>query len=199
MIEVENYHKHTNDSNVYTPDSTVSYIDYFNRALEVGSKCITTTEHGWCGNNFDIYLQLEKFNKKLIKEGKNPLKFVFGGEFYWVKDRSEKDKSNCHIIILARNENGRKKINKIMSQCNKDGYYYKPRLDLDLIMSLPSNDVFITTACVAFWKYEDIDDIVLKLNEKFPYFFLEVQAHHTDKQRNINKHILFITIIYIKG
>lgn len=196
MIEVENYHKHTNDSNVYTPDSTVSYIDYFNRALEVGSKCITTTEHGWCGNNFDIYLQLEKFNKKLIKEGKNPLKFVFGGEFYWVKDRSEKDKSNCHIIILARNENGRKKINKIMSQCNKDGYYYKPRLDLDLIMSLPSNDVFITTACVAFWKYEDIDDIVLKLNEKFPYFFLEVQAHHTNKQRNINKHILELSNKY---
>lgn len=190
MREVENYHKHTNDSNVYTPDSTVGYIDYFNRALEVGSKCITTVEHGWAGNNFDTYSQLEKFNKKLTKEGKEPLKFVFGGEFYWVKDRLEKDSSNCHIVILARNENGRKKINKIMSQCNKDGYYYKPRLDIELIMSLPPKDVMITTACVAFWKYDDIDDIVFELNKKFPYFFLEVQSHHTDKQRNVNKHIL---------
>lgn len=196
MREVENYHKHTADSNVYTPDSTVTYIDYFNRALEVGSKCITTVEHGYCGNNFDTYLQLEKFNKKLIKEGKSPLKFIFGGEFYWVKDRFEKDRTNSHIVLLARNENGRKKINGIMSQCNKDGFYGKPRLDLDLIMSLPPNDVMISSACIAFWKYEDIDDIVLKLNEKFPHFYLEVQAHHTDKQRKINEHILELSEKY---
>lgn len=41
------------------------------------------------------------------------------------------------MIILARNENGRKKINGIMSQCNKDGFYFKPRLDIELIKSLP--------------------------------------------------------------
>ena len=47
-----------------------------------------------------------------------------------------------------------------MSQCNKDGYYYRPRVDLELIMSLPSEDVFITSACIAFNKYDDIDDII---------------------------------------
>ena len=196
MREVENYHKHTDDSNPYTPDSPIKYIDYFNRTIEVGGKCITTVEHGWAGNNFDTYLQLEKFNKKLKKEGKHPLKFVFGGEYYWVKNRFEKDSSNCHIVILARNENGRKKINGIMSEANKTGYYYKPRLDLDLIFSLPTEDVFITTACVAFWKYEDIDEIVVKLNQKFPHFFLEVQAHHTDRQKKINSHILELSKKY---
>lgn len=83
-----------------------------------------------------------------------------------------------------------------MSQCNKDGYYYRPRIDLELIMSLPSEDVFITSACVAWWKYEDIDDIVLKLHNKFKHFYLEVQAHHTDKQREINKHILELSNKY---
>lgn len=90
MIEYENYHKHTADSNVYTPDSVATYQDYFDRTIEVGGKTISTVEHGWCGNNFDIYLQVEKFNKKLKKQNKEPLKFVFGGEFYWVKDRHEK-------------------------------------------------------------------------------------------------------------
>ena len=195
--DYENYHKHTADSNVYTPDSTAVYQDYFDRTVELGGKCITTVEHGWCGNNFDTYLQLEKFNKKLKNKGKDPLKFVFGGEFYWVKDRHEKDNSNCHIVLLARNENGRKKINGVMSQCNKDGFYSRPRLDMELLLSLPPNDVMVTTACVAFWnRYEDIDDIVLKLNEHFPYFFLEVQTHDTDFQKEINKHIIELSNEY---
>ncbi len=164
--------------------------DYLKRTYELGHKTISTVEHGWVGRYFDSYLKIEKFNKKLIDKGESPLKWIFGGEFYWVKDRFEKDRTNSHIVILAKNENGRKNINRIMSQCNKDGYYYRPRIDLDLIMSLPSEDVFITTACLAFWKYEDIDDIILKLHNKFKHFYLEVQAHHTEKQKEVNKHIL---------
>lgn len=193
MIEYENYHKHTADSNVYTPDSVATYQDYFDRTIEVGGKTISTVEHGWCGNNFDIYLQVEKFNKKLKNQNKEPLKFVFGGEFYWVKDRHEKDNSNCHMVILARNENGRKKINGIMSQCNKDGFYFKPRLDIELIKSLPKNDVMITTACVAGWKYDNADEIFIELSKMFPYFFLEVQSHNTKEQKELNAKILKIS------
>ena len=193
MIEYENYHKHTADSNVYTPDSVATYQDYFDRTIEVGGKTISTVEHGWCGNNFDIYLQVEKFNKKLKNQNKEPLKFVFGGEFYWVKDRHEKDNSNCHMVILARNENGRKKINGIMSQCNKDGFYFKPRLDIELIKSLPKNDVMITTACIAGWKYDNADEIFIDLSKMFPHFFLEVQSHNTKEQKELNAKILEIS------
>lgn len=193
MIEYENYHKHTADSNVYTPDSVATYQDYFDRTIEVGGKTISTVEHGWCGNNFDIYLQVEKFNKKLKNQNKEPLKFVFGGEFYWVKDRHEKDNSNCHMIILARNENGRKKINGIMSQCNKDGFYFKPRLDIELIKSLPKDDVMITTACIAGWKYDNADEIFIELSKMFPHFFLEVQSHNTREQKELNAKILKIS------
>jgi DNA polymerase III alpha subunit len=164
--------------------------DYLKRTYELGHKTISTVEHGWVGNYFDSYLKIEKFNKKLMDKGESPLKWIFGGEFYWVKDRFAKDRTNSHIVILARNENGRKNINRIMSQCNKDGYYYRPRIDIDLILSLPSDDVFIATSCLAFWKYEDIDNIVLKLNERFKHFYLEVQAHHTEIQKGINRHII---------
>ena len=95
------------------------------------------------------------------------------------------------MILLARNDNGRKALNKILSIANKDGYYYRPRLDLELIMSLPPDDVMITTACVAYWnKYQDIDDITAQLASKFPYFYLEVQPHHTQQQADLNRHIL---------
>lgn len=177
-------------SNVYTKDSPLIHLDYWNELkARYGDKpcAYTTVEHGWAGNYFKTYDDLEKFNKK---NGTN-IKFVFGYEAYWVKDRYTDDKSNCHMVLLARNDNGRKALNKILSIANKDGYYYRPRLDLELIMSLPPDDVMLTTACIAYWnKYQDIDDITAQLASKFPYFYLEVQPHHTQQQADLNRHIL---------
>ena len=186
----QDYHKHTSLSNVYTKDSPLIHLDYWNELkTRYGDKpcAYTTVEHGWAGNYFKTYDDIEKFNKK---NGTN-IKFVFGYEAYWVKDRHTDDKSNCHMILLARNDNGRKALNKILSIANKDGYYYRPRLDLELIMSLPPDDVMLTSACCAYWnKYQDIDDITAQLSSKFPYFYLEVQPHHTQQQADLNRHIL---------
>lgn len=186
----QDYHKHTSLSNVYTKDSPLIHLDYWNELkARYGDKpcAYTTVEHGWAGNYFKTYDDLEKFNKK---NGTN-IKFIFGYEAYWVKDRHTDDKSNCHMILLARNDNGRKALNKILSIANKDGYYYRPRLDLELIMSLPPDDVMITSACIAYWnKYQDIDDITAQLASKFSYFYLEVQPHHTQQQADLNRHIL---------
>lgn len=185
-----NYHKHTSLSNVYTKDSPLVHKDYWDELKKrYGEKeCIyTTVEHGWAGNYFKTYDDLEKYNQK----NNTNIRFVFGTEAYWVKDRHEEDKSNCHIILLARNDKGRKAINKIISIANKDGYYYRPRIDKELLDMLDGNDVMITTACIAFWnKYEDIDDFVQYLADRFLYFFLEVQPHNTDSQKELNRHII---------
>lgn len=191
-----NYHKHSSLSNRYTKDSPLVPMDYW---LELKARygetpCIyTTVEHGWAGNYFKQYDDLEKFNKK---NGTN-IKFVFGCEAYWVKNRHENDRSNCHIILLARNDKGRRAINKIVSIANKDGYYARPRIDLELIDTLPPDDVFITTACIAFWnKYDNIEEIVKNLSSKFPYFYLEVQPQHTDSQVEINRRIVELSYKY---
>lgn len=185
-----NYHKHTSLSNRYMKDSPLLPIDYWNELkARYGDKpCIyTTVEHGWAGNYFKQYDDLEKFNKK---NGTN-IRWIYGAEAYWVKDRHESDRSNCHIVLLARTDKGRKAINKILSIANKDGYYARPRIDLKLIDQLPIDDVMITTACIAFWnKYDDIDDIVIQLAHKFPHFYLEVQAHDTLAQKQLNEHLL---------
>lgn len=185
-----NYHKHTSLSNRYMKDSPLLPVDYWNELkARYGDKpCIyTTVEHGWAGNYFNQYDDLEKFNKK---NGTN-IRWIYGAEAYWVKNRHESDRSNCHIVLLARTDKGRKAINKILSIANKDGYYARPRIDLELIDQLPYDDVMITTACIAFWnKYNNIDDIVIKLAHKFPHFYLEVQAHDTLAQKQLNEHLL---------
>ena len=188
-----NYHKHTSLSNRYMKDSPLLPIDYWNELkARYGDKpCIyTTVEHGWAGNYFKQYDDLEKFNKK---NGTN-IRWIYGAEAYWVKDRHEPDRSNCHIVLLARTDKGRKAINKILSIANKDGYYARPRIDLELIDQLPYDDVMITTACVAFWnKYDDIADIVRHLAESFPHFYLEVQSHNTPSQKELNRRIIKIS------
>lgn len=185
-----NYHKHTSLSNRYMKDSPLLPVDYWNelKARYGDKSCIyTTVEHGWAGNYFKQYDDLEKFNKK---NGTN-IRWIYGAEAYWVKDRHQPDRSNCHIVLLARTDKGRKAINKILSIANKDGYYARPRIDLKLIDQLPIDDVMITTACIAFWnKYDDIDDIVRNLSTSFPHFYLEVQAHNTPEQKELNQRII---------
>lgn len=181
MCEYETYHKHTYYSNVFVSDSTVSLVDYVKRAKELGQQTLCSLEHGWQGNYYQAY--------ELCKA--NGLKLVIGAEAYWVKDRTTDDKSNCHIVILAKNENGRRALNLALSEANLTGFYYKPRLDISLILGLPKDDVIVTTACVAYWKYEDIDDITALFAEHFgKNFYLEVQPHNNKRQAELNAHIL---------
>ncbi len=188
----QNYHKHSYWSNIKVSDSATSLEEYCKRAVELGHGIISSLEHGWQGHYIECHQLAAKYN----------LKFLFGVEAYWVKDRfyvdenGRKDGANCHICLLAMNENGRQAINEILSQAAedcyfKDTFYRQTRIDLPLIMSLPENDVVVTTACLAFHKYEDIDEIILSLANKFKNnFFLEVQYHNTIAQKKLNQHIL---------
>lgn len=158
--------------------------DYARRASELGHGIISSCEHGWQGRYIECYELAKKYG----------LKFVFSAEAYWVKDRFEKDRSNCHIFMAARNENGRRAINDILSEACLTGYYGQPRIDIPLIMSLPPEDVILTTACVAYWKYDDIEDITKQFHEHFGRnLFLEVQYHNTQKQKELNRRIMDVS------
>jgi len=184
---MENYHKHTSYSNIFTPDSAVTIEQYAKRAVELGQKSLSSCEHGFCGNVWQTKEIAEKYG----------LKWYVACEPYWVKDRHEADRTNAHIILMAKNENGRQDINEILSTANEDGYYYKPRIDLELLMKLTPTDVFCTSACCAFWQYDDIDDIVLQLQDHFKdNFALEIQSHNTDRQKEVNRHIKELSAEY---
>lgn len=197
MKKFQNYHKHTSWSNIFTPDSASSIEDYVNRIIELGHNVLSSVEHGWQGHYYKVYEAVknknEEFAKRRLQGEENvpeDLKFIFGTEAYWVKDRFSKEKYG-HIILLAKNEEGRREINDILSEANITGYYNRPRIDIELLMSLHKENVFITTACIAFWQVEGIDDIVAKLKDHFQEsLYLEVQYHNTESQKKLNKHIL---------
>lgn len=62
---------------------------------------------------------------------------------------------------------------------------------MPLLLSLPKDDLIVTTACIAYWRYENIEEITAMLAKHFgKNFFLEVQYHNTESQRELNKRIL---------
>lgn len=115
-------------------------------------------------------------------------------EAYFVKDRHDKDNTNCHIILAAKTRKGVGDLNMVLSEANISGYYYRPRVDMELLLSLDPRDVFVTTACIAgMFKYglDEAEKLILRLAAHFRgSFMLEVQYHDTDKQRELNRFLL---------
>ena len=181
MYKYQNYHKHTFYTNPLIADSIASNEDYAKRAAELGHGIISIMEHGWQGRYIEGFELAQKYG----------LKFVSGVEAYWVKDRTEKDKTNCHIYLGARNERGRRAMNDILAEANITGFYGRPRVDIPLLLSLNPDDFIVTSACLAYWYYDDADEITLQLRDHFKEnFFLEVQYHNTEKQMAVNEHIM---------
>lgn len=186
-MRYENYHKHSHYSNIRTLDSICKPEEYMKRAVELGHKNYFTTEHGFQGNIFEAYTLCQKYG----------LKCIYAVEAYYVDNTFYKaNRTNYHIILVAMTESGRKQINKIMSIANQQGYYYKPRIDLKLLLSLNPNDVVVTTACVASRMFKGDDwyneFFIPVFNHFKSNFYLEVQNHNSQIQIEYNKKILAI-------
>lgn len=200
---MQNYHKHSYVSNIILADSVVSNEDYCKRAVELGHQIISSCEHGTQGDWFGCHDLAAEYG----------LKWRYVSEAYFVEDRNPElgDKNNCHIILAAKTRKGIGDINEALSEANISGYYFRPRVDMEILMSLDPKDVFVTTACLGgVWRYGFIkdeeaedgepgyhydfskpDDIVRKLHAHFgDSFMLEIQYHNVDKQKIINRHIL---------
>lgn len=172
-----------------TLDCVVKNTDYINRSLELGCKNYFTTQHGWTGKFLEAY--------DLCKQ--NGLKMVYGAELYMVKNRREKDNSNYHVVLISKNQDGFHELNSIMSESNRSGFYYKPRIDIELLKQLNPNNFFITSACVAGFlrPSDDMKELFEAVYNHFGQnFFLEVQNHSFDIQVQHNKNMLLLKQYY---
>lgn len=213
---VENYHKHTTWSDLVQIDSATSIEDFIRKSDSYGCKCYFSGEHGYQGEWLHCY---DVCNSTNSEDGRkklgvvNPIKFRYSVETYWVKDadeilfeeytdkktgeiktREKKDNTNCHMVIIARTYNAMRKLNYILSCAHEDGFYYKPRIDLKALFTLSKDEVYITSSCIAGWKYEDATEIWVRIWQHFgDSFFLEYQANNTDEQKDLNKRIYEIS------
>lgn len=174
-----NYHKHDHYGNPWMADSVTKPEEYCKRAKELGHTSIFTVNHGITGNVFE-WLELSELYD---------LKMIYGFETYYVPNRFEKDRSNKHLILIAKNNDGVLELNDIMSESHISGFYYRPRIDKELLFSINPKNFIVTSACIAgVW---DDTELVCALNRKFGNnFFLEVQSHNIREQREMNKRVL---------
>lgn len=216
-----NYHSHKMYSNVKSLDVVAKPIEYIVRTIELDGKeaIYFTTEHGYQGNVYEAHTLCNEVCVKLTQENKEytkhncdkckykdtcdksykGIKMVVGSEVYYVKNRKEKDSSNYHLIIIAKNKEGYKDLNRILSYSNIDGIYYKNRIDDELLFSINPNNVIITSACVAGRLRDDkgLDDWIIKMKNYFgDNFYLEVQNHNEDIQKNLNKKVIYLSEKY---
>ena len=183
-MRYNNYHKHDHYGNPWISDVVVKPEDYIKRAKELGHTTVFTTNHGVTGSIFDWITQTKDTDLKLI----------YGMEAYFVKSYAEdeegkRDRSNKHLIIIARNNDGVMQLNDIMSTAHGEGFYYRPRVDSDRLFSLNPTDFIVTSACVAgIW---DDPELLLECKRHFgDNFFLELQAHDIDIQKTVNRQML---------
>lgn len=157
------------------------------RAKDIGLKALAITNHG---NEYSYV-----YYDKLIKDYPG-IKMIYGVEFYECFDMKVKDKESkyFHLIVLAKNDNGRKALNKLVTKSNFEGFYFKPRIDLDAFKPF-GKDLVVSTACLAskIAKEQNYNKCIEYINEYkkvFPYFYLEMQSHCHEEQIAYNKKIL---------
>lgn len=181
-------HLHTHYSNPTTNiDSITKHEEYIKKAKECGMKAIAFTEHG---NIFNWY-------KKKAECEKNDIKYIHAVEAYITESLDMKTRDNYHCCLYAKNINGFKELNRLMSNANhkEDGhFYYAPRITLDELINTSEN-IIISTACLGGILSKGIKNV--NLINKFEKFlkdnkercFMEIQHHNVKDQIEYNKYL----------
>ena len=184
-------HCHTEYSLLDGSNKIKEYV----RALKaMGQTAGAITDHGVMYGVIDFY-------KACQAEGINP---VLGSEVYVAKGSrfdktagSEKDSSRYyHLVLLAENNKGYENLTHIVSRAFTEGYYYKPRVDLDLLREYHEGLIALT-ACLAGEVprailnsgYDEAKNVALTYLDIFgkDNFFLELQDHGIREQKQVNQ------------
>ena len=190
MVEFENYHAHTCYSNSLTqPDSTIFISDYAKTYRERDQHVLCVSEHGNRSNVWEQFDICESYKKDGYQ-----ITPLAAAECYFVPDRNPdlKDARNFHLILVAKNMEGFHQLNEILSEANLTGYYYRARIDFDLLGRLNYKNFICTTACLAgITKDDNYENLACRLHEIFrENFYLEVQHHQQQAQKETNMKIL---------
>ncbi|MPW26356.1 DNA polymerase III subunit alpha [Alkalibaculum sp. M08DMB] len=170
--------------------------DVILRAKELGMESLAITDHGVMFGIIDFY-------KECIVQGIKP---IIGCEVYTaprsLHDKDSKQDSNPgHLVLLAKNNEGYKNLMKIVSTGFIDGFYYKPRIDMEFLEA-HKEGLICLSACLA----GDIPraimnndnkrakELTLRYKELFEDdFYLEVQNHNMAEQIKVNEILVQIS------
>lgn len=158
------------------------------RASGLGLKALAITEHGEV-TSWPYYSELQ--------DKYQDVKLLYGIEAYECSDREVKDPDNkyWHLILIARNELGRQAINRLSTLGHLHGFYSKPRISLSDIAKENTDNLIVTSACLAshLSREKDYEKCIALVNEYkavCKHFYLEIQAHDNATQAEYNQKIM---------
>ena len=191
-MEFTHLHVHTEYSLL---DGSSKIKEIVARAKELGMDSLAITDHGVMYGIIDFY-------RACKAEGIRP---VLGCEVYvapgsrFTKEGGTSDDRYYHLVLLAENNSGYANLMKLVSRGFTEGYYYKPRVDLELLQEYHEG-IIALSACLAGEVannirkgfYEEAKTAALRLRDIFgeKNFYLELQDHGIPEQRTVNQALL---------
>ncbi|MCR4833527.1 MAG: DNA polymerase III subunit alpha, partial [Butyrivibrio sp.] len=188
-------HTHTEYSLL---DGSNKIKEYVKRLKDLGMTAGAITDHGVMYGVIDFY-------KEAKAAGINP---VLGCEVYvapgsrFDKELSTEDERYYHLVLLAENNTGYNNLSHIVSRGFTEGYYYKPRVDFELLQKYHEG-IICLSAClagelpkaIARGDLEEAKAIAKKYDDCFGHgnYYLELQDHGIPTQQTVNAGLLQIS------
>ena len=184
-------HMHTEYSLL---DGAIRIKDLVKKVKENGMEAVAITDHGNMFGAIELY-------KECKKEGIKP---ILGCEVYVApRSRFEKqgkiDSEPNHLILLAMNNTGYQNLIKLVSSGYTEGFYYKPRIDMDILKEY-NEGIICLSACLAGKVARQIvngnidgaKETILEFKEIFgnDRYYLEVQDNKLREQILVNQHLI---------
>ena len=176
-------------------DGSNKIKEYVSRVKELGMNSAAITDHGVMYGVIDFYREAKK-------QGINP---ILGCEVYvapnsrFDREVTGGDDRYYHLVLLAENNEGYANLMKIVSKGFVDGYYYRPRVDKELLREYHSG-IIALSACLAGevqryivkGLYEEAKKTALEYRDIFGEgnYFLELQDHGIPDQTLVNQQLL---------
>lgn len=174
---------HTHDESSLL-DGLASFKEYIKKAKEYGMPGISMTNHGRIALVDDFY--------QACKE--NDINPIIGCEFYVshgkYDDKTPENKDRWHITVLAKNNQGVKNLYHLSYLMNKNGFYYKPRIDDDLLFKYKEG-LIVLSGCAGSeinshlrrdegyeYNFDKAVEVAKKFKEQFGEdYYIELQDH----------------------
>lgn len=177
-------------------DATTRVDNLIEKLQETGMKSCAITDHG---NLYAAY----KFKSHMEDAGLKP---IIGCEIYIAPRKMEDkefgiDNNYFHLVLLAKNLEGYKNLIKIVSRAHMEGFYYKPRIDLETLEKY-TDGIIALSACLAGPvsqpllkdQYDKAKEEAKKYAELFKdNFYIEIQRNGMEEQRVVNEGLLKIS------
>jgi len=187
VAEFAHLHLHTEYSLLDGMGRTDEYVA---RAREHGIQHLAITDHG-------VMYGAMEFHRALSKAGLHP---IVGIEAYLSEGAaSARERKSYHLLLLAENETGYRNLLRLSSRAMLEGYYYRPRIDLEMLQQ-HHEGIVATSACLGgpvannflHGAPEKARDYAGKLAEIFgrDRFFIEIQDHGIREQIETNRDLI---------